>query len=135
MKKTSIFLLPAIALLFISCENFLDGGDVKEEIERAIYIANPQCPEATVEPAFSETGLARNRAIIVNFSMPVNPYPQQPSMSQPISIYPQTPIAQPVYDYPQPNSTQFYMKPSETPNSQESDYPGAAPLPQGNPYP
>ena len=69
------------------------------------------------------------------FSMPVNPYPQQPSMSQPISIYPQTPIAQPVYDYPQPNSTQFYMKPSETPNSQESDYPGAAPLPQGNPYP
>ena len=73
MKKLQLFFLPAIALLFISCENFLDGGDVKEEIERAIYIANHQCPEATVEPAFSETGLARNRAIIVNFSMPVNP--------------------------------------------------------------
>ena len=73
MKKLQLFFLPAIALLFISCENFLDGGDVKEEIEQAIYIANHQCPEATVEPAFSETGLARNRAIIVNFSMPVNP--------------------------------------------------------------
>ena len=68
-------------------------------------------------------------------SITVNPDPQGPSISQSVSIYPQTPTPQPVYDYPQQNSTQFYMKPSENPNSQESDYPGAAPLPQGKPYP
>ena len=59
--------------MFTACENFLDNGNVKEEIEHAIYIANHECPEATVEPAFSDTGLPKNRAVIVTFSLPVNP--------------------------------------------------------------
>lgn len=57
-----------------ACKNFLNAGNIKEEIEQAIYINNHECPVATVEePAFSDTGVARNKTIIVSFTMPVDP--------------------------------------------------------------
>ena len=59
--------------LFFSCENFLDGGDVKEAIDKAIYIANSECPVATVEPVFQDGGLPKNRAIIISFTKSMDP--------------------------------------------------------------
>lgn len=56
-----------------SCENFMDAS-AKKEIEDAIYVANHECPKATVqEPVFSNSGVEWNKTIIISFSMPVNP--------------------------------------------------------------
>ncbi len=69
-----VFLALLCSLSFIACENFLDGENVKDELIREIYISNHDCPEATVEePAFSDAGVAKNKAIIVSFTMPMDP--------------------------------------------------------------
>lgn len=58
------------SLFFAACKNFLNAGKVKEEIEYAIYVNNHECPMATVEePVFSDGGVAKNKAIIVSFTM------------------------------------------------------------------
>ena len=57
-------LIFVFTVLFFSCENFLDSGDVKEAIDKAIYIANSECPVATVEePIFQNEGVEKNKAI------------------------------------------------------------------------
>lgn len=67
-------LLCVVALLCASCENFLSGSKVKDDLEKAILIANSECPVATVEePAFSDTGVARNKTIVISFTMPMDP--------------------------------------------------------------
>lgn len=74
--KSKIFysvLIFVCTILFFSCENFLDSGDVKEAIDKAIYIANSECPEATLEePVFQDGGLPKNRAIIITFTKSIN---------------------------------------------------------------
>lgn len=69
------FILILIAgLFFTSCENFLNGENIKDDLVKQIYIANHDCPVATVEePVFSDSGVARNKAIIVSFSMAIDP--------------------------------------------------------------
>lgn len=68
-----IFIL-VCTTLFFSCENFLNGGDVKEAIDKAIYIANNECPVATLEePIFTDEGLPKNRAICISFTKSMNP--------------------------------------------------------------
>ncbi|MBO4639375.1 MAG: hypothetical protein J5710_06430 [Treponema sp.] len=63
-----------LCLMLAACKNFLNAGKVKEEIEHSIYVNNHECPVATVEePAFSDSGVAKNKAIIVSFSMAVDP--------------------------------------------------------------
>ena len=60
-------------LLFTSCENFMDSS-AKDDLTQQIYIGNHECPAATVEePVFSDGGVAKNKAIIISFSIPVNP--------------------------------------------------------------
>ena len=72
-KISCLLCLVGVVSLFVSCENFMDSS-VRDEIENSIYIANHTCPVATVEePVFSDTGVARNKAIIISFSMPVDP--------------------------------------------------------------
>ncbi len=74
-KSKIIFtvLLFVFTTLFFSCKNFLEGGDVKEAIDKAIYIANNECPEATLEePVFQDGGLPKNRAIIITFTKSIN---------------------------------------------------------------
>ena len=75
-SKSKIFysvLIFVCTILFFSCENFLDSGDVKEAIDKAIYIANSECPEATLEePVFQDGGLPKNRAIIITFTKSIN---------------------------------------------------------------
>ncbi len=79
MKK-SIFFSVVISLTLLSglfftgCENFLNGGDIKDKIEKEIYIANNDCPVATVEePVFSDGGVAKNKSIIVSFTKAIKP--------------------------------------------------------------
>ena len=61
------------SLLFFSCENFLDSS-VKDEILNDIYIANHESPEAKVEePQFADAGVAKDKSIIITFSIPVDP--------------------------------------------------------------
>ena len=58
----------------ISCKNFLTGEEVRKEIERQIYINNHECPVATVEePAYSDSGVERNKAIVISFTLPIDP--------------------------------------------------------------
>ena len=67
-------LLLVCTVIFFSCDNFLQGGEVKEAIDKAIYIANSECPVATLEePTFQDSGLAKNRAIIITFTKSINP--------------------------------------------------------------
>ena len=67
-----IFIL-VCTTLFFSCENFLDSGDVKEAIDKAIYIANSECPVATLEePILQSNGVPKNSAIIITFSKSMN---------------------------------------------------------------
>ena len=75
MKKsvcTTFFaLLGGAYLCFVisACKNFLNAANVKEDIEKHIYIANHECPVAKVEePAFSDEGVAKNKSIIISFS-------------------------------------------------------------------
>lgn len=66
--------LLCVVLLCVSCENFLSGSKVKDDLEKAVLIANSECPVATVEePAFSDTGVARNKTIVISFTMPMEP--------------------------------------------------------------
>ena len=61
------------SLLFFSCENFLDST-IKDEILNDIYIANHESPEAKVEePQFADAGVAKDKSIIITFSIPVDP--------------------------------------------------------------
>ena len=61
------------ALLFSSCENFMDSS-VKDEITQEIYIANHESPVAKVEePVFSDAGVPKNKAIKISFSIPMDP--------------------------------------------------------------
>ena len=77
LRKNVLKLITGCAILclgLVSCKNFLDASKVKEEIKQQIYINNHECPVATVEePAFSDTGVARNKTIIVSFTMPIDP--------------------------------------------------------------
>lgn len=79
MGKSSIFLkffslIFAGCLFCTACENFLNGDNIRDEIVDQIYIANHDCPVATVEePVFSDSGVARNKAIIVSFTMAIDP--------------------------------------------------------------
>ncbi len=69
----SVFIF-VCTILFFSCENFLDSGDVKEAIDKAIYIANSECPVATLEePIFQNEGVEKNKAIVISFTLPVDP--------------------------------------------------------------
>lgn len=64
----------AFTTLFYSCENFLNSSDVKEAIDKAIYIANSECPVATVEePLLQDSGLPKNRAIVISFTKAMDP--------------------------------------------------------------
>ena len=68
----SVFCL-SFVLLVTSCENFMDSS-AKDDLTQQIYIGNHECPVATVEePVFSDGGVAKNKAIIISFSIPVNP--------------------------------------------------------------
>ncbi len=70
IKLTTVLAGLALCLTLAACKNFLNAGKVKEEIEQAIYINNHECPVATVEePAFSDGGVSKNKAIIVSFTM------------------------------------------------------------------
>jgi len=63
-----------MTFLMTGCENFLNGENIKDDIVREIYISNHECPEAKVEePVFSDAGVARNKAIIISFSMSMDP--------------------------------------------------------------
>ena len=80
MKKnlvTSLFTILACASLSLaltSCENFLKGSSVKDDLEKKIYIANHDCPVATVEePPFVDGGVEKNRAIVISFTMAMDP--------------------------------------------------------------
>lgn len=61
------------SLFFFSCENFMDSS-VKDEIVNDIYIANNECPVAKVEePIMTDKGVEKNKAIVISFSIPVDP--------------------------------------------------------------
>ena len=63
-----------LCLMLAACKNFLNAGNIKEEIEQQIYINNHECPIATVEePVFSDGGVAWNKTIIISFSLPMDP--------------------------------------------------------------
>ena len=63
-----------LCLMLAACKNFLNAGNIKEEIEQQIYINNHECPVATVEePVFSDGGVAWNKTIIISFSLPMDP--------------------------------------------------------------
>ena len=69
-----LLLCIAPPLLFSACENFLNGAEIKQEIEEQIYIANHESPVAKIEePAFSGQGVAKNRAIVISFTQSMNP--------------------------------------------------------------
>lgn len=79
MKKRDFFygLIGMVLLsgfIFSGCENFLNGENIKEQIKKDIYIANNECPVANVEePAFSDSGVARNKAIVISFTKAIKP--------------------------------------------------------------
>lgn len=69
----SLFLF-SLTFVFFSCKNFLDAGKVRKEIEQQIYINNHECPVATVEePAYSDAGVQKNKAIVISFTLPIDP--------------------------------------------------------------
>ncbi len=69
----SLFLF-SLTFCFFSCKNFLDAGNVRKEIEQQIYINNHECPVATVEePAYSDAGVQKNKAIVISFTLPIDP--------------------------------------------------------------
>ena len=80
MKHRTTVLLKSLILfttilLFISCKNFFEGSEeAKSQIQRKIYINNHECPVATVEePAYSDAGVEKNTAIVISFTLPVDP--------------------------------------------------------------
>ena len=69
----SVFLL-TVTLMCFSCKNFMDSEKVKKEIQQQIYINNHECPVATVEePAYSDSGVEKNKAIVISFTLPIDP--------------------------------------------------------------
>ncbi len=69
----SVFLL-TVTLMCFSCKNFMDSEKVKKEIQQQIYINNHECPVATVEePAYSDAGVEKNKAIVISFTLPIDP--------------------------------------------------------------
>ena len=40
MKKSVFLFLAVLSLLFVSCENFMNGSDVQEQLEKMIDVAN-----------------------------------------------------------------------------------------------
>ena len=80
MKKTlvtsllTILACASLSLALTSCENFLKGSSVKDDLEKKIYIANHDCPVATIEePPFVDGGVEKNRAIVISFTMAMDP--------------------------------------------------------------
>lgn len=74
IRLTTVLAGLALCLTLAACKNFLNAGKVKEEIEQQIYINNHECPVATVEePVFTDSGVAKNKAIILSFTMAVDP--------------------------------------------------------------
>lgn len=80
MKKTlvtsllTILVSASLSLVLTSCENFLKGSSVKDDLEKKIYIANHDCPVATVEePPFTDAGVPQNTSIVISFTMPMDP--------------------------------------------------------------
>ncbi|MBR6078700.1 MAG: hypothetical protein IKP60_00900 [Treponema sp.] len=75
-----VFLVSIIS--FTACENFFNGAQLREEIEEAVYIANHDSPVAKIEePVFSDQGVSKNRAIIISFTMPMDPATFMDSLS------------------------------------------------------
>lgn len=76
IKKNWLGIIICGGLLFsllVSCDNFLNAGKIKDEIEYAIYVSNNECPVAKVEePVFSDAGVAKNTAIRISFTMPMD---------------------------------------------------------------
>ena len=73
VKSVLVGVFSLFSLLFISCENFMDSS-VKDEIVNDIYIANNECPVAKVEePLMTDKGVEKNKAIVISFSIPVDP--------------------------------------------------------------
>lgn len=78
LKKTFIKIISAFfSILFIfsysGCENFLNGDDLKNEIDKQILISNSSRPEiVSVEPRMIEGGSHCDSNIIVTFSKTMN---------------------------------------------------------------
>ena len=77
MKKVfrlfTLSVLSIFVLSIFSCNNFMDNK-VKDEILNEIYIANHEKPVATLDsPTLVDSGVPKNRAIIIKFSIPVDP--------------------------------------------------------------
>ena len=73
VKSVLVGVFSLFSLFFFSCENFMDSS-VKDEITQEIYIANHESPVAKVEePVFSDKGVEKNKAIVISFSIPVDP--------------------------------------------------------------
>ncbi len=72
-KVVKFFSTVVLILMAVSCSNFMKA-DLKKDIERKIFIANNECPAATVEePNFENAGVPRNKSIIVSFSLAIDP--------------------------------------------------------------
>ena len=73
LKTTHFFLISAIfVMLSFSCSNLLDDTIQNDTIQR-ISIANADLPVARVEePVFVNEGVAKNKAIIIRFSKPMD---------------------------------------------------------------
>ena len=80
MKKYAFRFVPGFSLLAVtfcvlvsSCSNFMDGSNLKNELDRKVKIANSICPQAKVEePVFQDAGVARNKKIIISFTKSMN---------------------------------------------------------------
>ena len=74
-KKLTVFsvLAAAFCVIISSCSNFMDGSDVKSDLDKKIRIANSVCPQAKVEePVFQDAGVAKNKRIIISFTKSMN---------------------------------------------------------------
>lgn len=73
MRK-SFFIILLISTFFISCQNFLDGSNLKESIDKEILIASSSRPEIlSVEPKLVDGGVFSDSTIIVSFSKKMSP--------------------------------------------------------------
>ncbi|MBO4532286.1 MAG: hypothetical protein J5726_01115 [Treponema sp.] len=74
-KSLRVFsaLVVTFCVLVSSCSNFMDGSDLKNELDRKVKIAKSVCPEAKVEePVFQDAGVAKNKKIIISFTKSMN---------------------------------------------------------------
>lgn len=74
LKKISkLFIISIISLSFISCENFLSGSKLINNMEEQIYIANHEQPVARIiSPVTSPNGDYKNTSIIITFTKAIN---------------------------------------------------------------